>query len=126
MHIACIAQRYRDVAQIAPSFGAFDRSPLEALIELLWLKWTIPRQGLSRVVLSESGIPFPGESIPRADHLADVASEHPIANLLAQFDRNFVFQFDSEIGNAAGRVDGAVREDTVGGAGFDAAVQVPQ
>ena len=76
-------------------------------------------QGLSRIVLSENWIPLPGESVPRADYLADVTAEHPVADPIPYFNRNFVFQFDGEIRNAAGRIDGAVREDTVGGAGFD-------
>ncbi len=70
--------------------------------------------------MPESRITFSCESIPRADHLADVAAEYPISHLVTQINGNLIFQFDGEIRNAASRVNGAVRKDAVGGAGFDA------
>lgn len=70
---------------------------------------------------SKNIIPFRCESIPRANHLADIAAEDPTADLLAQFCWDVVFELDREIGNATGRVDGSIRKDAVCGAGVDAA-----
>src|SRR5512142_2450780 len=76
---------------------------------------------MSGIVLPKGSVPFPRESIPWTDHLADVTSKDPIAHFLAQFRWDVLFEFDGEIGDAAARVEGAVREDAVRGASFDAA-----
>jgi hypothetical protein len=53
--------------------------------------------------------------------LADVASEDPVLHVRAQVFGNVAFVFDGEEGDAAARVEGAVGEDALGGAGVDAA-----
>ena len=70
--------------------------------------------------ISKGGIPFFGKSIPRANHLADVAAENPIAHIVTHFSRNVLFELNGEIGNATGRVDGAIGENAIRGASFDA------
>src|ERR1044071_8879470 len=76
---------------------------------------------MERVFLFERRVSFPSESIPGTDHLADVASKNPIPDLFSQFNWNAIFKFNGEVGDTAGRVDGAVGENTVRRAGFDAA-----
>ena len=121
MHIAYIPQRDCHVAQVAAPLGAFDRGSLEALVEFLCCERQFLGQMLRRALLPECRIPFLRKSIPWADCLAYIAAEHPISHLIAKLDRNTLFQFDREIGNAPGCVDRAVCEDAVRGTGFDAA-----
>ena len=53
--------------------------------------------------------------------LTGVTSENPILHKRAQFFGNVVFEFDGEVGDAAARVEGAIGEDALRGAGFEAA-----
>src|ERR1044072_7864435 len=76
---------------------------------------------MERVFLFERRVSFPSESIPGTDHLADVASKNPIPDLFSQFNWNAIFKFNGVVEDTAGRVDGAVGENTVRRAGFDAA-----
>jgi hypothetical protein len=69
----------------------------------------------------ECRIALMGEPVPWADHLADVASESPIPHLIAEFNRNVIFEFDGEIRDAACRVECSVWQDAISGAGLDAA-----
>lgn len=121
MHIAYIAQSDCYVAQVAAPLGAFDWGSLEALVEFLCCERQCLRQMLCRALLRECWIAFLRKSIPWADCLADVAAEHPVSHLIAKLDRNTLFQFDREIGNASSCVDRAVCEDAVRGTGLDAA-----
>src|SRR5688500_7818695 len=76
----------------------------------------------SRRVLSPKGrVTLHCKSIPGADHLANVASESPIADQRAQVGWDIVFEFDGEIRNAAFGIECAVGEDALSGAGGDAA-----
>src|SRR6266498_469004 len=61
------------------------------------------------------------ESIPRADHLTDVAAKDPIAHFVTQFSRDVLFEFDGEIGDTTACVNGTVWKNTIGWAGFNAA-----
>src|ERR1043165_1803583 len=74
--ISSISQRNRDVAQVTASLGALDRTPLEALIKLLGCKSHFRSQGRKRSLICKSGIAFPRESIPRTDHLTNIASKN--------------------------------------------------
>ena len=76
---------------------------------------------MRRLVIHKGRVAFGRETIPRADHLADVTSENPFANFVTQLYGDIVLEFDGEIGNAATRVEGAVWQNTIGRAGFDAA-----
>jgi len=120
-HIPDIAQCHGDVSQVAPSPGALDRSPLEALVKSLGCKSKFIGQGVRRACICKGRIALARESIPRADHLADVASEDPPPNFVAQFQRDIVFEFDGEVRDATRRVEGAIGENATGGAGSDAA-----
>lgn len=120
VHVGGVAEGDGDVSQIAASLGAGDGSPLEALIKGLGSESQLARRKRKRFVIRKSGIPFRRESIPWADHLADVASKNPIAYFFAQFNRDVVFEFDGEIGDAARRVECAVWQNAIGGAGGDA------
>jgi hypothetical protein len=71
--------------------------------------------------VAKGRVAFGGESIPRADHLADVTSECPVSDLFAQVNGDIVFEFYGEIRDTARRIQRAVWEDAVGGAGVDAA-----
>src|SRR5215212_10306870 len=71
-------------------------------------------------LLFERRVTFDSESIPGADHLADVTPENPIAHFGSQFWRNVIFEFNGKVGNAAGRVEGAIWKNAVRRAGFDA------
>ena len=53
--------------------------------------------------------------------LTDVAAENPISHLRTQVFGDGILQFDGEVGNAAARVNCAVWQDALGGAGIDAA-----
>ena len=119
MHVTDVAERDCDVAQVATSFGAFDGTLLEALIKLLRCNDQLVGQGKKRIFSSKGRITFTCEAIPRADHLADITSKNPITDFFAQSDWDVIFEFDGEIGNAAGRVDRTIREDAIRGAGFD-------
>src|SRR5688572_29476020 len=120
MHVACIAERDRDVSQITASFGAFDGTPLEALIKLLGWNGQFIGQGRKRVFIPKSRITLTCESIPRTNHLANVTSKNPIADFFTQIGRDIIFEFDGEIGDATACVNGAIRKDAIRGAGFDA------
>src|SRR5512134_671798 len=127
IHVAYVAERDRHVTQVTASLGACDGAPLEVLIKLLGCngqhlgqRWKRVRPEMRRRVVSKSRIPLSCESIPRADHLANVTSKNPTADFFPQFGWDIVFEFDGEIGDAAARVDRAVRKDAIRGAGFDA------
>ena len=72
-------------------------------------------------MIPKGGIALHCKSIPGADHLANVASESPIADEGAQFGWDVVFELNGEIGYAAAGVERTVGEDALGGAGGDAA-----
>ena len=59
-------------------------------------------------------------AIPGAHILTDVATENPIANFFAQLQGNIILEFDGEIRDATTRIDGAIRQDAIGGAGLNA------
>src|SRR5471032_3514362 len=44
------------------------------------------------------------EAVPRADNLAVVATEHPIADQWSQFFRDRRLQFDGQVGNTTPRI----------------------
>ncbi len=71
--------------------------------------------------IPKSRVAFTCESIPWADHLADVTSENPTASLFTQLGWNIILQFNGEIRNATSRVNCAVRKDAVRGAGINTA-----
>ena len=60
------------------------------------------------------------KTIPRAHQLAVVAAVDAIAYQRAQLDRDAAFELDSEIGNAAARIQPVWRDDCPGRAYFDA------
>ena len=119
-HVTGVAERDGDVSQVAASLGALDGSPLEALIKGLGCESQFFGQRMRRLFICKSGIALGRESIPRADLLADVASKNPIADFIAQVNRDVVFEFNREIGDAAHRINRAVGQNAIGGAGGDA------
>src|SRR5687767_6581045 len=119
---ACgVAKGHSHVSQVAPSLGALYGSPFEALIKFLRRDPHFLGQRLSRALSPKGRVTLHCKSIPGADHLANVASESPIADQRAQVGWDFVFEFDGEIRNAASGIESAVGEDALGGAGGDAA-----
>src|SRR5512145_3229534 len=121
MYVSGVAQCDSHVAQITASLGAFDRTPLEALIKFLGCEQQFLGQRMRRALILKRRIALTCKSIPRADSLTDVTSENPISNLVTQFDRNILLEFDGEIRDATAGVDGAVWKDAICGAGFDTA-----
>ena len=119
MHIPSIAERDRNIAEITASLGAFDGTPLEALIKLLRCNGQLIGQRLKRIFISKNRVTLSRESIPRAYHLADITSKNPVADFFAQLGWDVIFEFNGEIGDAAARVNRTVREDAIRGAGFD-------
>ena len=94
MHVTYISQRDRDISQVAASLGAFDGSRREALIEFLCRSGQCRMKWLRRAAFSKSRITFGCKSVLRTDHLADVASEYPGPDIVAQFKGNSIFQLD--------------------------------
>ena len=121
VRVTGISQCNYDVAQVAASSRALDGSPLEALIKSLGCESQLLGQGTRRGFFVKDSITFARESIPRADHLADIAAENPIPNLFTELRRDVILEFNGEIGNTAPRIDGAIRKDAIGGAGVYAA-----
>ena len=60
-----------------------------------------------------------GELVPRAEQLAIVAAVNAVADGLAKLRRNGALQLDSEVGNAATRIELVGRDDRLGRADFD-------
>lgn len=118
--VAGVAQCNSDISQVAASFGALDGCLLEALIKGLGSERQFFGQCMRRAGVLEGRVAFWGESIPWADHLADVASEHPVSDFAAQFNGDIILEFDCKIGNTFCRLERAIWEDTLRGAGLDA------
>src|SRR3970282_1063450 len=94
VHIACVAERNCNIAQVTASLGAFDGTPLEALIKFLSCNDQLLGQGGMRIFTPKCRIAFYCELIPRAHHLANITSKNPIANFFAQLSWNVIFEFD--------------------------------
>src|SRR5206468_168636 len=62
-----------------------------------------------------------GEAIPRADLLAHVAAEDPVADERPQIARDRALELDREVGDAEPSVELVGRDDRAGRAGRDAA-----
>ena len=97
VHVTRVAEGDCHVSQVAASFGAGERTPLEALIKSLGCEGQFLGQRGKRLFIQKSGITFGGESIPRANLLTDVASKHPGANLFTQLNGNVIFKFNREV-----------------------------
>lgn len=95
--VAGVAEGDGNVSQVAASLGAGDGGPLEALIKGLGSESQFARRRRKRLFIQKCRITFGRESIPRADHLADVASENPVADFFAQFNGDVVFEFNGEV-----------------------------
>src|ERR1019366_9004178 len=77
---------------------------------------------LMRLRLLEVGERGDGRfAVPGADVLADVAADNGVAHLCAKFFRDRAAQLDSEIGDAAARVENIRRGECLRGAGVEAA-----
>src|SRR6218665_1176293 len=61
-----------------------------------------------------------GEAVPRADDLAVIAAEYPIADQWAQFGGDRTFEFDGQVGNAAPRIQHIGADEGGGGADIQA------
>jgi len=119
VHVSCVAQCDGNVSQVAASLGALDGSPLEALIESLGCESQFLGQRWKRGFRVKSRVALGRKAIPRADHLADVASENPVSDLFTQFNGDVILEFDGEIGDTSCCVECAIGEDAIGGTGFD-------
>ena len=78
MYITNVAQHHSNIPQIAATLGTLDRSPLEALIKGLGCESQFFSQSMRRLFIRKGRIAFRCEAIPRANHLADIASEFEV------------------------------------------------
>src|SRR5436190_23389352 len=63
---------------------------------------------------------FRGETIPRANDEAIVATVDAVADGRSEFNRDGAFEFDGQVGNAPARIELKRRGDGGGGTGGDA------
>src|SRR3990167_3226856 len=61
-----------------------------------------------------------GEAVPRADDLAVIATEHPVADQRAQIFGDRAFQFDGQVRNAAPGVQHIGADEGIGRANVQA------
>jgi hypothetical protein len=112
-----IAEPDRNIAQPALMSDAANRAAFEPLVEILLApsKQLDQRNAVEAIahikVVQRRAL---REFVPRADYLAIVASQHPVADQGPQIQRNAALQFDREIGNAAPRIEPLRAEDGLG------------
>ncbi|MNR05656.1 hypothetical protein D3C85_1216990 [compost metagenome] len=66
-----------------------------------------------------------GEAVPRADNLAVIATEHPVADQWPQVFRDRAFEFDGQVGNAASGIQHIGADEGVGRADVEAGTAPP-
>ena len=77
-----IPRRYGHISQVTSSFGALDRAILELAVEGFGRQFQFADQVWAGDIWpgGKGFIPtLAGETVPGADHLADVAAENPIS-----------------------------------------------
>ena len=118
-----IAHRHRNVAQPALMADAADGAAGHALIELGLAPGEQLEQGDVIEMMTDFKIGLAGELrvfVPGANQLAVITAVNAVADSLAELFGDRSWMLDSEIGNAAPRVELVGRDDRLGGADVDA------
>jgi hypothetical protein len=116
--VAAVAERDGRVAQQAAAPGAHDGAALESSAE----RRRVQRQDLGETWIEQIEVRDIGRlGVPRADVLADVAAEDPVADQGAQFRWYRAAMLDGEVRDTAAGIDPVVGPEGVGRAVVDTA-----
>jgi len=120
LRVAPVAQRHRHVAQVAAPFGAGEGRPGAAPAEVFGGEGQLAAQvGRGRETRGKERVEglARAAAVPRANLLADVAAENPVAQFGAQVAGDDPLVFNREVGNTAGGRGGCSRSGRLGYSG---------